>query len=56
MGLNGWKDWIVEISKLVEIIAKLRWVGLVEMFEMAEKLCIWFSGLSGLDLFIRGLN
>ena len=29
--LNGWKDCIVEIVRLVEMIGKVRWVDLVEM-------------------------
>ena len=45
IGLNGCKDLIVEIAELVEMIGQDRWVGLVEMFEMAEKLSIWLSGL-----------
>ena len=48
--------FVVEISILVEMIAELSWIGLVEMCEMAGFLSIWLSGLSGLDLFIRGLN
>ena len=34
IGLNGWKDCIVEIARLVEMIGKVRWVDLVEMAEI----------------------
>ena len=36
IGLNGWKDWFVDVAKLVEMIGWVRWVGLGEIFGMAE--------------------
>ena len=56
IGLNGCKDLFVEIAELVEIIGQDRWVGLVEMFEMAEKLSIWLSGLKWVKfVYIQGV-
>ena len=56
IGLNCCKDLIVEIVDLVEMIGYYRWVGLVEMFEMAEKLFIWLSGLKWVKfVYIQGV-
>ena len=56
IGLNGCKDLIVEIAELVEMIGQDRQVGLVEMFEMAEKLSIWLSGLRWVKfVYIQGV-
>ena len=56
IGLNGCKDLIVEIAELVEMIGQDRWVGLVEMFKMAEKLSFWLSELKWVKfVYIQGV-